>query len=134
METHAAIPGLLAWNDFALFLLRLVVAVVFGASGYFHAKDPVGRAKSVELSPTATRALGIAEILGSLGLVTGVLVQPAAIGLILVGLGAIGKKIFAWKIGFWGEKASGWHYDLMLLAMNLVIAATGGGRWVLPIG
>ena len=134
METHAAIPGLLALNDFALFLLRLVVAVVFGASGYFHAKDPVGRAKSVELSPTATRALGIAEILGSLGLVTGVLVQPAAIGLILVGLGAIGKKIFAWKIGFWGEKASGWHYDLMLLAMNLVIAATGGGRWVLPIG
>jgi hypothetical protein len=34
------------------------VAIVFGASGYFHLKDPVGRAKSVELSPRATMGLG----------------------------------------------------------------------------
>jgi putative oxidoreductase len=134
MNAHATFPGLSALGDLSLFLLRVVVAVVFGASGYAHAKDPVGRAKSVELSPAATRGLGVAEVLGSLGLVTGVLIQPAAIGLILVGLGAIGKKIFAWHIGFWGEKASGWHYDLMLLSMNLVILATAGGRWVLPIG
>jgi uncharacterized membrane protein YphA (DoxX/SURF4 family) len=30
-----------------------------------------------------------------------------------------------------GEKGFGWHYDLMLLVMNLVIVFTGGGRWVL---
>jgi putative oxidoreductase len=134
MDAPVTFPALLELRDLALFLLRVVVAIVFGASGYAHAKDPVGRAKSVELSPGTTRALGIAEVLGSLGLVTGVLVQPAAVGLILVGLGAIGKKIFAWHIGFWGEKASGWHYDVMLAAMNLVILATAGGRWVLPIG
>jgi putative oxidoreductase len=134
MDPHVTFPALLTLQDLALFLLRLVVAIVFGASGYYHWRDPVGRAKSIELSPGATRGLGLAEVLGSAGLVTGVLVQPAAIGLILVGLGAIGKKVFAWHIGFWGEKASGWHYDLMLLAMNLVILATAGGRWVLPIG
>jgi len=33
--------------------------------------------------------------------------------------------------GFWGEKASGWHYDLMFVAMNLVIATTNGGSLVL---
>src|SRR5262249_46332925 len=117
--------------DLSLFVLRLVVAAVFGASGYYHLKDPVGRAKSVELSTRATVALGAAEALGAIGLVTGILIQPAAVGLILVGLGAMQKKIFAWKTGFWGDKASGWHYDVMLAAMNLVILATAGGRWVL---
>ena len=133
-DLHVTLPSLLALGDLSLFALRLVVATVFGASGYAHMKDPVGRAKSVELSPKATFALGTAEVLGSLGLVSGVLVQLAALGLILVGLGAIQKKVFAWKTGFWGEKASGWHYDLMLLSMNLVIVATAGGRWVVPIG
>ena len=134
MDLNVTIPSLLALQDLSLFVLRAVVAVVFGASGYYHLSDPVGRAKSIELSPAATRALGAAEALGSLGLVTGVLIQPAAIGLILVGLGAIQKKVFRWKVGFWGEKASGWHYDLMLIAMNLVIVATAGGRWVVSLG
>ena len=43
-------------------------------------------------------------------------------------LGAIQKKIFVWKTGFWGEKSSGWHYDLMLVTMNLVFVTLGGGR------
>ena len=134
MSLNLTFPSLLGLGDFSLFVLRLVVAIVFGASGYYHLRDPVGRAKSVELSPAATLGLGAAEALGSIGLVTGVLIQPAALGLILVGLGAIQKKALHWKTGFWGEKAGGWHYDLMLLAMNLVILATGGGRWVLPVG
>jgi len=133
MTLHVTFQSLLQLEDLALFILRLVVAIVFGASGYFDLKDPVGRAKSVELSPGATRALGVAEVLGSLGVVTGVLIQPAAIGLILIGLGAIRKKVFAWKTGFWGEKSSGWHYDLMLMSMNLVAIATAGGRWVVPL-
>ena len=68
-----------------------------------------------------------------MGLVTGILIQPAALALILLGLGAIQKKAVTWKTGFWGEKASGWHYDLMLLAMNLVILATAGGNLVLRL-
>jgi putative oxidoreductase len=46
-------------------------------------------------------------------------------------LGAIQKKIFVWHTGFWREKAFGWHYDLMLVLMNAVIACTGGGKYVL---
>ena len=74
---------------------------------------------------------GAAEVLGSAGLVTGILVQPAALGLILLGLGAIQKKAMKWKTGFWGEKASGWHYDLMLVVMNLIFVTFGVGRLVL---
>ena len=46
-------------------------------------------------------------------------------------LGAIEKKIFVWHTGFWGGKTYGWHYELMLVMMNLVILFTNGGRLVL---
>jgi putative oxidoreductase len=40
-------------------------------------------------------------------------------------------KAVKWHTGFWGEKSSGWHYDLLFIAMNLVILCTGGGRFAL---
>jgi len=121
-------PGLAVYEDWALLAMRLLVAVIFFASGLEHARKPKERAKSIGASPVFTLLLGIAEMAGALGVATGVLIQPAAIGLILVMLGAIQKKAFVWKTGFWGEKAPGWHYDLMLVAMNLVLATVGGGR------
>ena len=78
MTLHVTFPSLLTFEDLALFVVRLVVAIVFGASGYFDLKDPAGRAKSVELGRPATVTLGVAEVLGSLGVLTGVLIQPAA--------------------------------------------------------
>ncbi len=123
-------PVLLRYSDLALLLLRLVVAVVFFSSGLSHLKDPIGRSKSIGASPAFTRFLGGAEVLGSIGVAVGVLIQVAAIGLILSMLGAIQKKVFVWKSGFWGERGYGWHYDLMLVVMNLVILVTGGGRLV----
>jgi len=133
MSLSVTFPQLLPFQDVALLVLRLVVGIVFGASGYFDLKDPDARAKSIELSPALTRGLGVAEVLGSLGVATGILIQPAALGLILVGLGAIQKNIRVWKTGFWGDKSSGWHYDLMLLAMNGVILTTAGGALVVPL-
>ena len=123
-------PELLRLGDVALLLLRLMVACVFFASGLNHLKDPAERAKSIGVSRGFTIVLGAGEVLGSLGVALGILIQLAAIGLILIMLGAIQKKIFVWKTGFWGRGGSGWHYDLMLLVMNVVILATGGGRLV----
>jgi putative oxidoreductase len=117
--------------DISLLLLRLMVGLVFVTSGYSHLKDPQARSKSIEMPKSVTIFLGIAEVAGGLGVAFGVLTQIAAFGLILVMLGAVYKKIFAWHTGFWGEKASGWHYDLMFILMNLVIAATSGGAYVL---
>jgi putative oxidoreductase len=130
---NVTIPQLLPALDVALLLLRLMVAAVFLTSGYHHLKDPKGRAESIGTSPAFTAVLGAGETLGSLGVATGVLVQPAAIGLILIMLGAIQKKIFVWKTGFWGEKASGWHYDLMLALMTFVILCSAGGRLVIGL-
>lgn len=117
--------------DLSLLLLRLMVGLVFVSSGYSHLKDPEARSKSIGMPKGFTVFLGIAEVAGGLGVALGILTQIAAFGLILIMPGAIYKKIFAWHTGFWGEKSSGWHYDLMFILMNLVIAATHGGAYVL---
>ena len=119
------------FTDLGLLLMRLMVASVFITSGWSHVTKSAERSKSIEMSQGFTIFLGIAEMAGGLGVAFGVFTQLAAIGLILVMLGAIQKKIFVWHTGFWGEKASGWHYDLMFVVMNLVILFTNGGRWVL---
>ena len=124
------LPGLLRYSDEALLLMRLLVGVVFISSGWTHVKDPVARAKSIGMSPGFTRFLGMAELAGGLGVALGVLTQLAALGLILTMLGAIQRKIFVWHIGFWGKGTDGWHYDLLFVVMCLVIATTGGGRYV----
>lgn len=124
-------PQLAQYTDLSLLLLRLMIAAVFVTSGWSHLRDPKGRAKSIGLSPGVTMVIGAAELAGGLGVAFGVLTQLAALGLILVMLGAIQKKIFVWHTGFWGEKASGWHYDLMLILMNLVVVCTNGGKYVI---
>ena len=124
-------PQLARFTDLGLLLLRLMVALVFVASGYSHLKDPAARAKSIGMSKPFTVFLGAAEVAGALGVAFGVLTQLAAFGLILIMLGAIQKKIFAWHTGFWGEKGSGWHYDLIFVVMNLLIVFTDGGAYVL---
>ena len=124
-------PQLTQFTDYSLLLLRLMVALVFGTSGWSHLKDPRGRAQSIGLSPGFTAVVGAGELAGALGVAFGVLTQFAALGLILIMLGAIQKKIFVWHTGFWGGKSSGWHYDLMLVLMCLVIITTNGGSFVL---
>ena len=87
------IPWLLHYSDVALLLMRLLVGAVFVTGGVSHVKDPVTRGKSIGLPPGVTRLLGLGEIAGGMGVAIGVLTQFAALGLILIMLGAIQKKI-----------------------------------------
>jgi putative oxidoreductase len=125
-------PQLAAFIDLSLLLLRFMVGAIFLSSGWSHLTHPVERGQSIGMSKGFTIFLGAAEFAGALGVIFGVLTQLAAGGLVLVMLGAIQKKIFVWKSGFWGKHGSdGWHYDIMLVVMNLVIITTGGGKYVL---
>lgn len=124
-------PQLARFTDLSLLLLRLMVALTFITSGYNHLTDPEARSKSIGMSKGFTIFLGIAEVAGSLGVAFGVLTQLAAFGLIALMLGAIQKKIFSWHTGFWGDKTYGWHYEVMFILMNLTIATTNGGHYVL---
>src|SRR5207248_5901458 len=87
-------PQLFTFADLSLLLLRLMVGIVFLSSGWSHLKDPEGRSQSIGMSKGFTLFLGAAEVAGSLGVIFGVLPQLAAIGLILLMLGAIQKKMF----------------------------------------
>lgn len=124
-------PGAAVFLDWGLLLLRLVAAGVFFASGLGHVKAPQERAKSLGLPVPFTIFLGWAEMLGAFGIAFGVLTQWAAQGLILIMGGAIYMKAVRWKTGFWGEKNSGWHYDLLFVAMCVVIFLSDGGRLTL---
>jgi putative oxidoreductase len=125
-------PQLARFADLALLFLRFMIGIVFITSGYKHLKDPATRSKDIGISKGFTIFLGAAEFAGGLGVISGVLAQLAAIGLILLMLGAVQKKIFVWHTGFWGKSGTnGWSYDLMMIAMNLVIVTTGGGKFAL---
>ena len=124
-------PELGRFLPLALLLMRLMIGAIFITSGWGHVTRTEERAKSIGMSKAFTRFLGTAELAGGLGAVFGVLTQLAAFGLILLMLGAIYKKITAWHTGFWGERSSGWHYELTIVLMNLVIITTNGGPYVL---
>ncbi|MFZ3201267.1 MAG: DoxX family protein [Candidatus Acidiferrales bacterium] len=121
-------PQLARFLDVALLLMRFMIGIVFMTSGLKHLKNPQQRGKDIGMSKGFTIFLGAAEFAGSLGVISGVFAQPAALGLTLIMLGAIGKKMVVWHTGFWGNSGTnGWSYEAMLVAMNLVIVTTGGG-------
>jgi putative oxidoreductase len=118
-------------TDWALLFLRIMAGATYIDSGFNDLKDLDARSKSLGMSRNFTTFLAVAEIAGGAGLILGVLQQLAAIGLILIMLGAIQRKIFAWKVSFWGNGGLGWSYDLTFVSMLLVILFTDGGRFVL---
>ncbi len=114
--------------DYALLLMRIMVGLVFAASGLADLRDPAARSKSIELPKGFTVFLGVAELLGAIAVMSGVLIEPASVGLILIMIGAIQKKIFVWKTGFWGSDGLGWNYELILTSMLLVALCSDGGN------
>jgi len=120
-------PSLLEGADLALFLLRAWIAILFGWSGWSHLTKPRERGESIGMSPAATFALGAVELGASLHLVAGLWDQLAAAALAITMLGALYKKIFVWKICFWGDESTGWYYEVLYLLACLVIVTTGGG-------
>ncbi len=117
-------------TDYGLVLMRLMVGAIFADSGYGDLKDPEARSRSIGLPKPFTIFLAVAELAGGLAILLGVLQQLAAIGLSLIMLGAIQKKIFVWKTGFWGKDGPGWYYESTLISTLLVILFTDGGRFV----
>ena len=85
-------PQLARFTDVALLFMRIIVGIVFMTSGWEHLQDPQGRSKDIQMSKGFTIFLGAAEFAGGLGVILGVLAQPAAFGLILITLGAIQRR------------------------------------------
>lgn len=99
-------------TDYGLVFLRLMAGLIFASSGYNDLKSLDARSASIGMSKGFTTFLAIAELAGAAGIILGVLQQLAAIGLILIMLGAIQKKMLVWKTGFWGKDGFGWSYEI----------------------
>jgi putative oxidoreductase len=104
---------------------------LFAKSGWSHLQKPDERGESIGFSPAFTRVLGIAEFAAGIGIAVGLLPQISAFVIMGVMFGAIYKKLFVWKTGFWGEDNGGWFYDVLYLVSAFVIATTGGGSLVI---
>ena len=116
---------------FALLFLRIIIAIVFFSSGKSHVQKPKERGESMGMSPTATTVLGLAEIVGAISIAFGIFTQIGALLIMGAMLGAMYKKIFIWKTGFYEDKGYGWHYDLLLFLGTFVIFTTHGGSLIL---
>src|SRR5207245_10415012 len=75
--------------------------------------------------------LWIIEPAGGLGLLVGFLTRLAALGLVIVMLGAIQFLITKVHRKFTGENAAGWEFEFMLLIVALALAILGGGKYAL---
>lgn len=125
--------SLTSYSDWGLLALRLAIGAVFivhgkGKLGMWK-MQPNGQMKASMIS--LMRLLSVAEPLGGVAMITGVLTQFATIGLSLVMLGAIYFKIKVWKMPFKADNATGWELDLVLLAGNMVLLTSGPGIFTL---
>ena len=127
-------------NDVAVLILRVMLGIVFfphgmqklfgwfggygfsGSMGFFTAKLGI---------PAVFAFLAImAEGLGSLGLITGLLTRVAAFG-IAVNM-AVAVYMLHWQNGFFmnwfgNQKGEGFEYHLLVIAIAVVLMMRGGG-------
>jgi uncharacterized membrane protein YphA (DoxX/SURF4 family) len=124
--------------NLALWIIAIVLAVGFGASGLmkiFRGKEQLvasGFGWAQDFSPTIIRLIGVAEILGAIGLVlpaarhiAPILVPLAAVGLALVMAGA--AVVHARR-----KEAPMVAINAVLLALAVVVAWGRFGPYPLP--
>lgn len=119
--------NLTQFSDLSFLVIRLVIAAIF----IYHAVPKLKGAKMMSQAMGMPAGmifmLGAVEFLSSLGMIFGVYVQIAAFLLAMVMIGAIYFKTAKWHVPFGAMDKTGWEFDLILLAANIVILVNGGG-------
>lgn len=117
-------------SDIALLVLRLALGTAFLVHGL--PKRGLWRAQASAQMPAGMlrnlRILSIAEPAGALGVIFGFLTQLAALGLVVVMVGAITFLVTKAHRKFKEQNSPGWEFEFMLLAVALALVILGGGR------
>ncbi|MGH2657057.1 MAG: DoxX family protein [Actinomycetota bacterium] len=120
--------------EWGLLALRIAVGVIFivhglpkitGARG-MAAMMGGGEAKPVLVGMFTIQ--GLVETGGGALLILGVLTQLVALAFMIIMIGAVYLKITQWKSGFMAQQTTGWEFDFVLLAANLLLFFTGPGE------
>lgn len=122
------------YNDWGLLILRIGLAAIFFIHG--RKKQVMWKMQSSpQMSPTMLslmRFLSIAEPLGALAAITGLLTQLAALGFACVMVSAIFLKITKWNQPFINKDMSpGWEFDFIILTAALALFFLGAGAFSL---
>ncbi len=127
-------PELAEQSEWGLLALRIAVGVIFivhgwpkitGARGMAAALRG-GQAKPVMVGMVTVQ--GVVEAGGGVLLILGVLTQLVVAAFMIIMVGAIVLKNTQWKTGFMAQQTTGWEFDFVLLAANLLLFFTGPGR------
>jgi putative oxidoreductase len=124
--------GLHQLNDWALVVARLALGVIF----WIHGRMKMGtwKMQPSEQMPKSilgiVRMLSIAEPLGALAMVFGLLTQVTAVcfGLVMVAAIPARRKQGA---KFLDMKTTGWELDFLILAVSIALAVQGAGQYSL---
>jgi len=129
-------------NDIVSLVLRLGLGIVFfphgmqkllgwfGGPGFSGAMDMFTTKMGI---PALFAFLAIlAEGLGSLGLITGLLTRVAAFGITVNMIVAV--YMLHWQNGFFmnwfgNQKGEGFEFHLLAIAIGIALMIRGGGRW-----
>ncbi len=113
-------------KKWAMLFLRIAVGSIFIAHGLakWSMWDAVPSAQLSGGMITLMKVLSIAEPLGGAAVILGIFTQFAAIGFILVMLGALYMKIKTFGAPFVG----GWELEFLVLAASILLAVKGCGK------
>jgi putative oxidoreductase len=118
------------YQNASLLILRIITAAIFYVAGYykfpFWSDTPHGASGFMLFT---VRLLSIAEPLGATAILIGFLTRWAAVGLIIILIGAIYVSQFVYGIGFVTPTSPGWNFPLAVLAGCLILATFGPGKW-----
>ncbi|EDL66120.1 DoxX family protein [Bacillus sp. SG-1] len=125
--------------DLGLLIIRVIIGIsffahgaqkLFGWFGGYGLKGTGGWMESLGLKPGVTMALfaGLAEFIGGILFVLGLLTPLAGIMIAVTMLVAITKVHYA--NGYWSTN-NGYEYNLALLAVAIGLALTGPGQYAL---
>ena len=118
------------FQNFVLLVLRLIIAAIFLVAAYH--KIPFWKAGHPEVTASMLaiiRIVSIAEPLGAIAMVFGLLTRLAAFGLTVIMVGAVYYSKFVYGIGFVMPTGAGWNFPLMVLGGCVILVAFGAGDW-----
>lgn len=116
--------------DIVVLLVRVVIGVAFLTESYIKAKDIKKFAKSDGLPIPVARFVTLCEFMAAVSMISGVLSQFAAIGIMILMSLTMSMQIFKWHSPYRSAKA-GWEYDLTLFTLASVILVFGAGAFSL---
>lgn len=115
---------LFAFGDAGIFVLRLAIGLIFLIHGMKKLNGKMGGFMTF---------IGVAEIIGGVAILVGFLTQMAALGIAIIMLGALYKKIVAWRIPFTAMNQTGWEFDFILLAGCITLMTLGSGAYGIDV-